>query len=267
MKSFFVRAISALVGIFILYASYKWGSRDVLALVSSLTAVAFATEFSNMLPGGRLIQWVFIGLSISLIYIGIFAEHLFLLELGLSFVLIALIILSRVGKKLQVEDGFHQLSFFGFGLLYCATLPIFVFRILYLGDDISWFVFYLSLVFVGDTGAYLVGMLAGRTKLLEIISPKKTVEGAIGGILSSMIVGLIGSKFFDVPVYQVLICSLAVSCVAQAGDLIESLIKRAVHVKDSGTLMPGHGGMMDRLDSIYFAAPVYYWFVKLWTSS
>ncbi len=267
MKTFFVRAASALVGVFILYASYTWGGIDILALVSSLTAVAFATEFSNMLPGGRLIQWVFIGLSICLIYIGIFAEQLFIIELGLSFVLITLIILSRVGKKLKIDEAFQQLSFFGFGLLYCAVLPIFVFRVLYTGDDISWFILYLSLVFVGDTGAYLVGMFFGRTKLLEVISPKKTVEGALGGIAASLIVALVGSKYFDVPVYQLLVCALAVSCVAQAGDLVESLIKRAVHVKDSGTLMPGHGGMMDRLDAIYFAAPVYYWFVKLWTSS
>jgi phosphatidate cytidylyltransferase len=110
-------------------------------------------------------------------------------------------------------------------------------------------------------------MLAGRKKLLEIISPKKTVEGALGGVVASLLVAVAGSKYFDVPMYQLLLCALAVSCVAQAGDLVESLIKRAVHVKDSGTLMPGHGGMMDRLDSIYFAAPVYYWFVKLWTSS
>jgi phosphatidate cytidylyltransferase len=255
------------VGITILWCAYKYGGRDALAVLCSFAAVAFATEFSNLLPGGKLIQWVFIVLSIALIYIGIFAEHLFLIELGLSFVLITLIVLSRVGKKFNIEEGFSQLSFFGFGLLYCAVLPVFVFRILYVGEDPRWFLFYLCLVFVGDTGAYLAGATIGKTKLLEIVSPKKSVEGAIAGLSATIATAIVGLWFFSVPAYQIVICAVAVSCVAQMGDLVESLLKRAVHVKDSGRLMPGHGGMMDRLDGIYFAGPVFYWFLKLWTGS
>jgi len=265
MKSFLVRAISAVVGVFLLWLAYHLGGRNALAAVSSLASVAFAAEFSNLLPGGRLIQWVFILLSISLIYVGIFAPTLFLMELGLSFILIALIILSRVGRKFQVEEGFQQLSFFGFGLLYCAVLPIFVFQILFAGEDVRWFVLYLALVFVGDTSAYLVGMWLGKHKLLEIVSPKKSIEGAIGGLTMTVLTALAGLKFVDVPTYQIVLCAVAVSCVSQAGDLIESLLKRAAHVKDSGKIMPGHGGMMDRLDGIYFASPVFYWFLNLWT--
>ncbi len=265
MKTLLIRAVSALVAALLFFAVYTFGGRDWLAILCSFAAVAFAAEFSNLLPGGKLIRWASILLSISLIYISIFAEHLFLTELGLSFVLITLIILSRVGKRFNIDEGFHQLSFFGFGLLYCAVLPAFVFHILYVGENPKWFLFYLCLVFVGDTGAYLTGMLVGKTKLLEIVSPKKSVEGSLGGLACTLLVSFAGSYFFDVPTYQLLLCGLAVGCVAQAGDLVESLLKRAVHVKDSGKLMPGHGGMMDRLDGIYFASPVFYWFLKLWT--
>lgn len=267
MKIFLIRALSAIIGIALLVISYQFGGIDALAILCSLAAVGFAAEFSNLLPGGKLIERVFIVLAISLIYVGIFAENLFFMELGLSFVLIALIVLSRVGKHLSINDGFHQLSFFGFGLLYCAVLPIYVFRILYAEHSPRWFIFYLCLVFVGDTVAYLVGRSFGKTKLMEIISPKKSVEGAIGGLIGTLVVGFAASGFFNIPLYQILICSVAVGCVAQAGDLVESLLKRAVHVKDSGKLMPGHGGMMDRLDGIYFASPVFYWFLKLWTGS
>ena len=275
MKSFAVRAASALVGVYIIYASYRYGGKDVLALLNGVMTFIFASEFSNMLPGRRSLKWMFVGMTTTMIYVGTTAEQFFLVELALSFVLLTLLVLSKVGKKLEIREAFQQMCFLGFGLLYCGVLPIFAFRVLYTGDDIRWFTLFLCIVFLGDTGAYLVGIMFGKTKLFEAVSPKKTVEGAIGGVLFSVATAAIAltltesgdQHLFTISSWQLLLCALSVSFVAQAGDLVESLIKRAAHVKDSGTLIPGHGGMMDRLDSVYLAAPVYYWFIKLWTSS
>ena len=106
----------------------------------------------------------------------------------------------------------------------------------------------------GDTASYFVGSFLGRTRLSPEISPAKTVEGALGGIGTSLLVGLIGGKFLlpALPQPETLLLSFVLSLLGQAGDLFESWIKRAFSVKDSGHLLPGHGGLLDRVDSLIF---------------
>ena len=105
---------------------------------------------------------------------------------------------------------------------------------------------------LGDTGAYLVGRSFGRTPLLPAVSPKKTVEGLVGGLVGSMLAGGIGAVLFglDVPWHLGVVLGLALGVIGQLGDLCESLLKRQAGVKDSGTLIPGHGGMLDRIDAL-----------------
>jgi len=116
----------------------------------------------------------------------------------------------------------------------------------------------LALVWAGDTGAYFVGRAIGRHKLYPTVSPKKTIEGAIGGLAASVGVAILITQVWltriDIP-HAVLIGLLG-GMAAQMGDLVESLIKRSCGVKDSGTLLPGHGGMLDRVDGVIFAFPV-----------
>lgn len=121
------------------------------------------------------------------------------------------------------------------------------------------------LIWVNDTFAYIVGKSIGKTKLLEHISPKKTVEGFIGGLLFSLLFSVIISKFYvtNFSVITWIIVSLLISIFGSIGDLIESKFKRIAQVKDSGTIMPGHGGMLDRLDSIIFASPFLFLFFKI----
>lgn len=114
-----------------------------------------------------------------------------------------------------------------------------------------------AMVFAGDTGAYFAGRSFGRHKLYELISPKKTVEGAIGGLAASILAGWLTSQWLlPMPASHGLLLGAACGTVGQIGDLVESLFKRATHTKDSGTLLPGHGGLLDRLDGVLFAAPV-----------
>jgi phosphatidate cytidylyltransferase len=120
------------------------------------------------------------------------------------------------------------------------------------------------LVWVNDSFAYLVGKNFGKQKLFEIISPKKTVEGFIGGLFFSCVASYFIATFTETLSFTSwLILSIIISVFGTLGDLIESKFKRQAKVKDSGVIMPGHGGLLDRLDSIIFAAPFIYLFLRI----
>ena len=127
------------------------------------------------------------------------------------------------------------------------------------------------LIWTNDTFAYVVGKSIGKHKLIERISPKKTIEGFIGGILFSVIAGILISKFYFQPkpnyLYKSIIIwtisAVIIGIFSTLGDLIESKFKRIAGAKDSGNIMPGHGGILDRLDSIIFVAPFVYLFYQI----
>jgi phosphatidate cytidylyltransferase len=120
----------------------------------------------------------------------------------------------------------------------------------------EWMIFALLLVFAADIGAFFAGRRFGRLRLAPAVSPGKTWEGVLGGAAASALVGIAGSGWFGVPLYTFLPLCLAAVAFSVVGDLTESLLKRFAGVKDSGTLFPGHGGVMDRIDSVTGAAPV-----------
>ncbi len=127
----------------------------------------------------------------------------------------------------------------------------------------EWVLFSLLLVWGADIGAYFFGRRFGRLRLAPDVSPGKTWEGVIGGVAASAVVALLGSAWFHLPAVMFLpLCLVAVSF-SIVGDLTESLLKRFAGVKDSGTLFPGHGGVMDRIDSVTGAAPVLFFGLSL----
>jgi phosphatidate cytidylyltransferase len=117
--------------------------------------------------------------------------------------------------------------------------------------------FALALNWIGDSAAYYVGRAFGRHRLAPVISPKKSWEGAIASVLVSAILGVLylGRFLHDVPYWEIIIMAAVGNIAGQFGDLVESAIKRGAGVKDSGTLLPGHGGMLDRVDSSLFSLP------------
>jgi len=126
---------------------------------------------------------------------------------------------------------------------------------------------FLILLWANDTGAYLVGMKFGRTKLFERHSPKKTWEGFIGGIIISAGVALILAHFYDeLPWNQWVSIAIIISCIGTLGDLVESMFKRSIDVKDSGSILPGHGGLLDRFDGLFLAAPIVYMYLYFMAS-
>lgn len=163
--------------------------------------------------------------------------------------------------KYRVEN--IVLAFFGF--CYVPLLMCFVYMTREMPDGLFlvWLVFFAS--WISDTFAYLTGMLFGKHKLAPVLSPKKSIEGAVGGVFfSALLGGLYGyfikdylSTSFPVVITFVAVCAIG-ACFSQVGDLAASAIKRNVEIKDYGKLIPGHGGILDRFDSVIFAAPMVY---------
>jgi len=122
----------------------------------------------------------------------------------------------------------------------------------------------LAVVMLSDTAAYFTGRRFGKQPLAPTLSPHKTVEGVLGGLVGGM-VGALGARWFlPLPFLDALVLGVLVSLLGVLGDLFESLLKRWAGAKDSGTLFPGHGGMLDRLDSLLFGAPVLYYYFLYW---
>jgi len=131
----------------------------------------------------------------------------------------------------------------------------------WLGSDRAWILALVFVVWAYDTAAYLVGRRFGRTPFMHHISPKKTLEGVGGGLVASLVVGVVMFVALGRPAIAGAIFGVLVAAAAQAGDLAESMLKRAAGAKESSRLIPGHGGLLDRIDSFLFAAPVAFFFV------
>jgi phosphatidate cytidylyltransferase len=161
-------------------------------------------------------------------------------------------------------------------VLFPPSFALTVFGAVYIGFTLGYlyplrvekgplYIYFLFIViFLGDSGAYMFGKLLGRHKMTPIASPNKTWEGSIGGILFACGAAIAARALFlpRIGLFQAVICGALVHAVAQLSDPLESLFKRAAGVKDSSNILPGHGGFLDRIDSLILAAPFYYYFIR-----
>ena len=153
-------------------------------------------------------------------------------------------------------------------LLLFGVFGIFILLIRDLPHGLTWVLFMVSIVWVNDSAAYLVGGKFGKQRLAPDISPGKTIEGAQGAVLASIVCALaINALLLHMPLAYALAYGLGASVISQLSDLHESLTKRKFHVKDSGNILPGHGGVYDRIDSFVFLAPLTYYFIVFVTGS
>jgi phosphatidate cytidylyltransferase len=138
------------------------------------------------------------------------------------------------------------------------------------GHKIGWVLLTMCVTFGGDTGGYFAGKFLGKHKLAPNLSPKKTIEGYIGGLLLGTGGAFLAKAYFpacsQLSTVDCLILGMVGVTIGVAGDLFESLFKRATGVKDSGTLIPGHGGVLDRVDALLFVSPFVYYYVKVFVA-
>ena len=182
---------------------------------------------------------------------------------GLMTVLVSLILIMFVYVFTYPKYNAHQIMSAFFGVVYVAVMLSFILltRNLPDGKFIVWLIFLCS--WGCDTCAYCVGMLIGKHKRAPVLSPKKSVEGGIGGVVGAGLLGVIYAAAIQGPMVEyAVICGIG-ALISMVGDLAASAIKRNQGIKDYGNLIPGHGGILDRFDSVIFTAPVIYYLAKI----
>ncbi len=260
------RVVSAVAAALLLLSFGYFGGPWGLILISTIVIVLGVIEYSRIAFSrfnvSRRFLWLFAIASLSL-----YLSMLYWPEYGsLCFAITTCFFLSfsiwLTRNILTNEQLLPALGMGSLGMLYCVSLPVFAVRLVTLPRGEAWFAFLMLVVFAGDTFAFFGGRFFGRHKLMPHISPNKTVEGSLSGLLGSCLAGgiFIDLAFPDVPLWRVLLFCIACGFVAQSGDLLVSLVKRVARVKDSGSIMPGHGGILDRLDGIFLSAPLVYAF-------
>jgi phosphatidate cytidylyltransferase len=240
----------------------------VLAIFITVIAGAAAIEVFRLLraAGYQTIQTLGTALTVVIVLDAAFPQVLEgsgTLLIAVGVVLIAVAAFS----KIEPRDGLNAWTATVFGAVYVSMLG-FILRLGHaapsvdgaplavLGPERGWIILLVAAVWSYDTGAYLTGKQFGREKFLTHISPSKTYAGLVGGVVATTVVtGLMLYGLGQNPLHAIALGPLA-ALSAQAGDLAESVIKRAAAQKDSGTLIPGHGGILDRVDSFLFAAPI-----------
>jgi phosphatidate cytidylyltransferase len=281
------RIFTALVLIPVVVALVWWGPAWVLAAVAALIAILALVEFFDL--GERMgmrpfRKWTIVcaaGLFYAQYSQGLVETHVF--GEGLSIVrnaaggvlsidaVLLVFVFGAAGIGLATRWALHEvlpaIAISSAGLLFVALPFSYLVRL----NEINFegrrlVLFTLCLVWAGDILAYFVGKGLGRVPMAPALSPNKTWEGALGNMLASLLVGVFFAKWLQIDALTMLVIAGVANIAGQMGDLIESAYKRGAAVKDSGALLPGHGGVLDRIDSLILAAPVvwaaYQWLAK-----
>ena len=267
MKEILRRALTGAVFIILLLSAIFLNS-DAFDFLLMIFGLACIYEYKRMvgLRGYYIfityltLWWIFIYLvkEIDTLPINLLLGTTILVDLALLYFLFS--------KKGTTFNTFQK---FVAGLFYIGGGCIFLTMIPYKNDEFAKLLIMgiFILIWVNDSFAYIVGRSIGRTKLFPSVSPKKTIEGAVGGFLFTLATAYFMAKYepiVNVPQWMALAAVIVIA--GNLGDLVESKLKRVAGVKDSGALLPGHGGMLDRLDSLVFAAPFAYLILNLFTN-
>ncbi len=256
------RIITALISLPILLEIIIYGGRLYFSILIFLFVLLGLREFCSILLPKDLrlkILPILMGPIISYsIYLKDYNFTLFLLS---SYTII--LFLLYLFRAEDMAKNIHQIGVLIIGIIY---IPILFSYLIPLRDmGYRWVLLLLTIIFLCDTGALYTGMLIGRHKLYPSISPNKTLEGAVGGILFGITAAVLSKSIFfnQLEVKDAIFLGFSLSILGQLSDLSESMVKRIGGVKDSGKFFPGHGGVLDRIDSLLFTSPFLYYYVTL----
>jgi phosphatidate cytidylyltransferase len=265
------RFITGFFGVAIIVGATLWSveSFSLLFLIISLAAL---TEFYNLAErtgispqkylGLCTAVWVFIGISV-LSNLSSTLSHA--LQMVFVLFLFSIFIAELYRKK---ENPFNNIAWTLLGLIYIPfSLALFTWIPVNAdGYQPQIALGYFIILWSGDTGAYFIGRQFGKHKLFERHSPKKTWEGSVGGALASLLAAyIISINYLQLSVIHWFAMAAIIIVVSTFGDLVESMFKRSIHIKDSGEVLPGHGGFLDRFDGVFISAPFVFVYLKLFS--
>lgn len=259
------RIVSALAGIPLVVAAVWFGGIPLILLTAVLIVLGLK-EMNEMLTRLGLKPSLWLAVAGGLIM----TAGSFLYKDGYPGPTITIILFMHLLATVALYPRYSLLDSAGtmMGTMYVGLLNYFYLLRMLPEHGWIWLIFTLTATWATDTFAYFTGMAFGRRRIAPALSPKKTVEGCVGGLLGSLLVAAVFSVIYDfLPVSKVLLLGLSLGAAALVGDLLESAFKRQAGVKDSSDLIPGHGGILDRIDSTLFTAPLVYYFVLLFIKS
>ncbi|WP_296386506.1 phosphatidate cytidylyltransferase [Winogradskyella sp.] len=268
MKELLIRAISGAIYVMLLIGSLY--AQEALIALLAIFGVLSLIEFSNLIKLKSYIQYIiFILLYVGFLYVSLWNKNLAGSDEATQILLVITIFVNLI----LIKDLFtsNKIPLFESKRYFATTFYLssgFVFMLLIANYQNNFSPSLLLgafiLVWVNDSAAYFVGKNFGKQKLFPSVSPKKTVEGFLGGLFFACISSYFIATYTETLGFTSwLILAIIVSVFGTLGDLIESKFKRQAGVKDSGVIMPGHGGLLDRLDSIIFASPFIYLFLRI----
>lgn len=263
------RAITGFFFLIIMVGSLLIGDK-VFSVFYLLLSTATLYEFYKLIKKAGIRPHIIIGLIAAVLVFGLSALF-FYIKFDLKYLLLIIpivfsVFITELYKKSKIPFGNISYTFVGFIFI---TIPFIFFHALGFllnGGDFNWTLplGFLCMLWANDTGAYLFGVKFGKRKLFERHSPKKSWEGFFGGILTSLLVAyLFSQQFHELPLLGWLGMAIIISTFGTLGDLVESMLKRSFDTKDSGSLLPGHGGLLDRFDGLLLSAPIVYVYIYL----
>lgn len=235
-------------------------------IITGLAGVALAEYLTIVLPDlGRQAKGPLILFGLLPLF-GAYSGDATALLCGLVLALIALL-LYTLSRYATFAHPYEIISRSGFGYLYLGLCSAHLILLMGLPQGRAWLLLLTAITAASDTAAFYTGSKFGKHKLCPAISPKKTWEGFAGGLAGSLGAALLVHHFFlpEQGLLWICLIVLLLGCLGAAGDLSESVIKRAFGVKDSGSILPGHGGLLDRIDSLVLTAPVLYYLLYFGT--
>jgi len=262
MTNFWQRAITGVVFVSVVTGAilvHAWA----FAIIFLVITIAGMMELNKMLDASPVsIQ------KLPAILLGVAAyalstiSHLGLGKADWVYLVVILVVAVFIAELYrQKERPFWNIGATLMVPVYCVLPFIFLQKLAFISGEYNALLVlsFLIMVWVSDTGAYLVGITIGKHRLFPRISPKKSWEGFIGGVVFTLILSYFISKYvIDYPLWLVMSMGVIVSVMGMYGDLTESMLKRSMDIKDSGSILPGHGGVLDRFDAFTFAAPLVY---------
>jgi phosphatidate cytidylyltransferase len=261
------RIATAAILIPVVVAVVWWGSTGLVAALVALITLLALLEFFSL--GARINLHAYRFWTCLCAVAIVFQQwapdstNLYVMSIALSIPILLLFVFGIAASVLTsqrpVTGALGDLSLSAAGLLFIA-MPLSTLVRLHQAGGPRLLLFALVLVWVGDTAAYFVGRAIGRHHMAPHLSPGKTWEGAVGNLMGSVAVGVAFARWMQFDVANMAAMAAFASIAGQAGDLLESAYKRSAGAKDSGALLPGHGGVLDRIDALIFAAPVVWYY-------